>query len=385
MKFGLLYEFEVPKPWDDRSEYRIFHEAADQVVYAEQMGFEYVWAVEHHFLGEFAHMSAPEVWLGYMAARTSTIRLGHGVVLLPGKVNHPIRVAERIATLDIMSNGRVEFGTGRSSSPWQIEPFGVDIRTTREEWEEAVQIIPRMWMEDWFRHDGQFWQIPERQVLPRPIQKPHPPIWVAVAQPDTYELAGRKGIGILCFTVAAPGELEANIRRYREAIANPTEQVGAFKNEQVGAFTLVACDENRQAARDLGGENGLWYFETIKKIYNPVWQGKSLDDIPPSYRWHAQNVTQAERLRTQDKLDYNALIDSGAFCMGNPDDCIRAIERYEAAGADQLLAFVQIGRIPHERIMNTLRLFGKYVIPHFQEKAKRNRPALMSDAPSARG
>src|SRR5581483_3573725 len=112
MKFGLLYEFEVPKPWGASSELRVFHEAADQVVFAEQQGFEYVWAVEHHFLPEFAHMSAPEVWLGYMAARTSVMRLGHGVVLLPGKVNHPLRVAERIATLDIMSNGRVEFGTG---------------------------------------------------------------------------------------------------------------------------------------------------------------------------------------------------------------------------------------------------------------------------------
>jgi alkanesulfonate monooxygenase SsuD/methylene tetrahydromethanopterin reductase-like flavin-dependent oxidoreductase (luciferase family) len=183
--------------------------------------------------------------------------------------------------------------------------------------------------------------------------------------------------------VGAPGELEANIGRYRAAVAQPTEQAGLFKNDQVGAFTLVLCDEDDRAARELGGENGLWYFETIKKLYSPVWQGKTDEEIPPSYRWHALNVTQAERLRSQEKLDYNALIDSGAFCMGNPDSCIKAIEKYEAAGADQLLAFMQIGRVPHEKIMNSLRLFGKDVIPHFRETEKRDRAAAVGGGAEA--
>jgi alkanesulfonate monooxygenase SsuD/methylene tetrahydromethanopterin reductase-like flavin-dependent oxidoreductase (luciferase family) len=375
MKFGLLYEFEVPKPWYETQETEVFHNAVEEVVYAEQIGFEYVWSVEHHFLPEFAHMSGPEVWLGYMAARTNKIRLGHGVVLLPGKVNHPLRVAERIATLDIMSNGRVEFGTGRSSSSWQIEPFGVDLNTTREEWTEAVEIIPKMWTQDWFSHDGKFWKIPERQVLPKPVQKPHPPIWVAALQPDTFELAGRKGIGILCFTIGEPGELTARIQRYRQAIAETTDHVGEFKNNNVGAFTLVLCDENRQKAREMGGANGLWYFETIKKLYEPTWQTKGDEDIPDSYKYHRLNVTQAEHLSEQGVIDASKLIDNHSFCMGNPDDCIAAIESYEAAGADQLLALIQFGRVPHEQTMETLRLFGKYIIPHFEAKAKKQAAA----------
>ncbi len=376
MKFGLLYELQVPKPWSPNSEYDIFHQAADQAVYAEQMGFDYCWIVEHHFLEEFAHSSGPEVWLGYLAARTSVMRMGHGVVLLEGTINHPIRVAERIATLDIMSNGRAEFGTGRSSNPFQIEPFGADLMTTREEWEEALEIIPKAWQDGWFSYKGRFWDIPERNVLPKPVQKPHPPIWVACQQPETFKIAGRKGIGALCFTVGPPGQLAERIASYREAIVDAPEQVGAFKNEQVGAFTVAHCDENDRAARETAGPQATWYFDTIKKIYDPVWQQWKDKTIPPSYQYHALNVSNAESQRGgvgrkyADRLDSDTLIDNGSFCIGDPDACIKTIEMYEAAGVDQMLALLQVGNVPHEKIMNSLRLYGKYVIPHFKEKEK---------------
>jgi alkanesulfonate monooxygenase SsuD/methylene tetrahydromethanopterin reductase-like flavin-dependent oxidoreductase (luciferase family) len=326
--------------------------------------------VEHHFLPEFAHSGAPEVWLGYLASRTSTIRLGHGVVLLEGKINHPIRVAERIATLDIMSNGRVEFGTGRSAHPWQIEPFGCELAETRDEWAEAIDIIPKMWASDWFSHKGKFWNIPERNILPKPVQKPHPPLWVACAQPDTFELAGRKGVGALCFTLAQPGQMKERIDRYRNAIATAPEQAGMFKNNQVGAFTVVYCDDENQRARDLGGPNALWYYETLRNIYDPVWMQRKLEDVPPSYRWHAQLVRSDDRVGNKG-WDYNQLIDNGSMCVGDPDHCIRTIEKYEVAGADQLLCFMQVGRIPHEKVMNSIRLFGKHVIPYFTAKARR--------------
>ena len=372
MNFGLLYELEVPKPWTPKSEYDIFHQAADQVVLAEQMGFDYVWIVEHHFLEEFAHSSAPEVWLGYLAARTSKIRLGHGVVLLEGTINHPVRVAERIATLDIMSDGRVDFGTGRGSNPFQIEPFGVDLDVTREEWEEAVEIIPRMWEDGWFSHKGRFWDIEERNVLPKPLQKPHPPIWVACQQPATFPIAGRKGIGALCFTIGRPGELKERIQSYREAVADPTEQVGKLKNDQVAAFTVAACDENDLAARELAGPQGAWYFDTIRKIYDPAWQ-KREKGVPASYAYHALNVTQADSqlLHKQADMNYNDLIDNGSFCMGNPDTCIETIQMYKDSGVDQAMMFFQVGNVPHEKIMNSIRLFGKHVIPHFKEAAKK--------------
>lgn len=373
MKFSLIFELQNPKPWTEHSEYDTFWQASDQAVLAEQNGFEYVWIVEHHFLEEFAHSCAPDAWLGHLAARTSMIRLGFGVVLLPGKINHPIRVAERVATLDIMSNGRVDFGTGRSSSPFQIEPFGVNIFDTRDEWDEAVTLIPELWKEGWKGHEGKYWQFPERNVLPKPLQKPHPPIWVAAQQPDTFELAGRKGIGVLCFTVGAPGELEERINLYRRTIASPAEQVGEFKNEHVGVFTIAHCDESDQVAQETGGPAGLYYFETIKKLYASNWEGRSEDQIPPSYRYHALHRTTGERVFSQGVDGYKPLIENGSFCIGDPDHCIRTIEKYEAAGADQVLLLFQAGRIPHEKIMNSIRLFGKYVVPHFQARAKQAR------------
>jgi alkanesulfonate monooxygenase SsuD/methylene tetrahydromethanopterin reductase-like flavin-dependent oxidoreductase (luciferase family) len=382
MKFGLLFELQNPKPWHKRKEYELFHQAADQTVWAEQQGFEYVWAVEHHFTEEFAHSTAPDAWLGNLSARTSVMRLGFGVVLLPGAVNHPIRVAERVATLDIVSDGRVEFGTGRSTGPFQIEPFGADAATSREEWEEAVHLIPKLWKDEWVGHEGRFWRFSERNVIPKPIQEPHPPIWVAAVQPDSFALAGRKGIGCLCFTVGAPGELEERIRTYRQAIQAPTEQVGDSKNEQVAAFTIAYCDEDGRKAREIGGPAGAYYFDAVRKIYDYNWQGKSEEEIPPSYRYHA--IQRTTREKTFDSADYTPLIENGSFCVGDPDNCIMAIEMYEAAGVDQVMLLFQAGRTPHEGIMNSIRLYGKYVIPHFKEKEKRSRPRA-STGPEARG
>ncbi|HBZ71841.1 MAG TPA: LLM class flavin-dependent oxidoreductase, partial [Deltaproteobacteria bacterium] len=178
MKIDLLYEIQIPKPHDERSEYRAYWEAMEQIELADRMGFSTAWAVEHHFLTEFAHSSAPEVFLAAVAQRTQRIRVGHAVTLLPYPFNHPIRVAERIGALDIVSNGRVEFGTGRSSA-YEQEGFEVAPDETREMWQEALEMIPRMWSTEEFSHDGKYFRIPRRNVVPKPIQKPHPPIWVA--------------------------------------------------------------------------------------------------------------------------------------------------------------------------------------------------------------
>lgn len=367
MKFGLIFEISVPKPWEPRSEHQIFHESIEQAVLAERHGFDYVWIVEHHFLEEFAHSSAPEVWLGYVAARTSTIRLGHGVVLLGGNINHPVRVAERIATLDILSDGRVDFGTGRGSNPFQIEPFGVDIATNREEWEEIVRVIPEMWKDGWYSHDGRFFQLEERNVLPKPLQKPHPPIWVACQQPDTFVLAGQKGIGALCFTVGKPGDLKERIDSYREAVASPVDQVGEFTNDQVAGFTITLCDEDDATAAEIMGPQALWYFDVIRKIYGPTWEKMREEEVPPSYRYHSLNVTQADNQAARDgALAYQPLIDNGSFCIGSPERCIETVEMYADAGVDQVMTMMQVGTVPHDKICNSIRLFGEQVIPHFR-------------------
>jgi len=241
MKFDLLYELQMPKPHDERSEYRCYHEALEQIVLADRLGFDTVWEVEHHFLTEFAHSSAPEVFLSAVAQHTKRIRIGHGVVLLPHQFNHPIRVAERVAALDIMSDGRVEFGTGRSS---QYEQGGFEINTdlSRDMWQESLEIIPRMWTESPFEYRGRFVNIPPRDIIPKPLQKPHPPIWMAATSPQSWEIAGRNGIGILGLTIfVSVPQLTDRVRAYRTAL-KAAKPVGRFVNDKVGAFTTGSAN-----------------------------------------------------------------------------------------------------------------------------------------------
>ncbi len=370
MKFGMLYELQMPKPWSAQTEQNTFKEALEQIILAEEMGFEYIWIVEHHFLTEFAHSCSPEVFLGAVSQRTSKIRLGHGVVLLP--VNHPIRVAEYVATLDIMSGGRVDFGTGRSGTPYQLTPFGIDINDTRGMWEEAVRIIPRMWTEEVFSHEGTYYNIPAREVIPRPVQDPHPPMWVACTQMETFKLAGERGLGALCFTIGNPGELTSRISAYREAIKT-AEPVGKFVNEEVSAFTIAYCDENNRRGREIGGEAGVWYFQHSRTRHSNDWKGVDRESVPDDYRYHIGREDFESHRRADATAD--ELIDNGSFCAGDPDACITSAEKYASYGVDQLMPIFQAGHIPHDKVMQSIRLWGKHVIPHFQEKDKRARQA----------
>lgn len=359
MKFGLLYELEYAKPWYEGWEARIFHQALEQIAFADQKGFDYVWVVEHHFLTEYSHSSAPEVFLGAVSQRTERIRIGHGVVLLPPAYNNPIRVAERIATLDILSNGRVEFGTGRSGTPAELEGFGISPAETKAMWDEAVRIIPRMWMEDPFCYQGRYFSMPPRSIWPKPVQKPHPPMWVAAATPRTFIEAGERGLGVLCFIIGQPAELPSRIQPYREAIKR-AQPVGAFVNEQVAGFTVTLCLDDDAEAQRVGGPAALWYTAMLSSLLGE-WRGKQI----PGYEYYGE-LTRAAR--EQSTAHMTSLIENGTFCIGSPETCIRIIEKYRQAGVDQLICFMQAARIPHEKILRSIELFGDRVIPYFKRE-----------------
>jgi alkanesulfonate monooxygenase SsuD/methylene tetrahydromethanopterin reductase-like flavin-dependent oxidoreductase (luciferase family) len=206
MRFGLFYEHQNPRPWkEERAEHRLLKDALDQVELADKLGFDYAWEVEHHFLEEYSHSSAPEVFLAAASQRTERIRLGHGIIQIPPAVNHPARVAERVATLDLVSDGRVEFGTGESSSGAELGGFLIDRARKREMWEDAMEAIAHMFVEEPFAGwDSEFIQMPPRNVVPKPLQKPHPPMWVACSRRETIHFAARKGIGALSFSFVEP-------------------------------------------------------------------------------------------------------------------------------------------------------------------------------------
>jgi alkanesulfonate monooxygenase SsuD/methylene tetrahydromethanopterin reductase-like flavin-dependent oxidoreductase (luciferase family) len=249
MKFGMFFELQMPKPWSANAEYNAFWQAVEQVTYAEEMGFEHVWLVEHHFLTEFSHSSAPEVTLAIMAERTSRMRLGFGVVLTP--VHHPLHVAARVATLDIFSKGRVDVGVGRTKGPYQLTPFGRDVAQTQSMMLETLECLPGMWTQEVFSHEGENWKIPPREVIPKPIQKPHPPLWMACTQEDTFRLAGELGLGCLVNTLGGTDKTRSLVNTYFEAIKN-AKPVGHFVNKQVVASTIGFCDEQDQRARKKG-------------------------------------------------------------------------------------------------------------------------------------
>ena len=198
MKFGIFYEHQLPRPWTETSEYDLLQESLAQVELADQLGYDYVWQVEHHFLEEYSHSSAPEVFLAAASQRTKSIRLGHGVVQIT--TNQPHRVAERVSTLDLISNGRVELGLGEGAGPAELHPFGVQVRSKRDRWEEAVKAIVPMFTKDSWEFHGEFFDFPARNVIPKPLQKPHPPLWVACSNIQTIANAGEWGMGALGFS-----------------------------------------------------------------------------------------------------------------------------------------------------------------------------------------
>src|SRR3954452_5067166 len=215
MKVGIFYEHQLPRPWEEGAEARLIRDALEQCELADAIGIDYVWEVEHHFLEEYSHSSAPEVFLGAASQRTKRIRLGHGIVQIPPPFNHPARVVERASTLDLISGGRVELGTGEASSQMELGGFGVDRRQKRAMWEEALDAIARMCAEERFAGaDGDFVQMPPRNVIRRAKQRPHPPLWVACSRRDTILLAARKGLGALSFSFVEPEQAKEWVDEY---------------------------------------------------------------------------------------------------------------------------------------------------------------------------
>jgi alkanesulfonate monooxygenase SsuD/methylene tetrahydromethanopterin reductase-like flavin-dependent oxidoreductase (luciferase family) len=358
MRFGLFYELIALRPHDEAAVQRAYWEALEQIQFAEQMGFEYVWETEHHFTEKFSYSAAPELFLTAVAARTSKIRLGHGVVLLT--MNHPVRAAERGAVLDILSGGRVEFGTGRGVSEAELGGFNIDPEISRDMWEEALGMIPKMWTQDSFEHHGRFWEIPARNVLPKPVQKPHPPLWVSATSPNTFEIAGDKGLGVLCFSLSSPGQSEKAIQVYRERIRS-AEPAGAFVNNQVAAFTVTLCLEDDAEAKAVGGFAAGAYRMGAQSLY-----GKWSKADGAWRAWYGRDYfTEVET----EAAEVDRMVDNAEVCIGDPRRCIEVIKHWESIGVDQIMCLMQAGRIPHEKVMESIRLFGEQVIPYFKKRS----------------
>ena len=380
MKLSLAYEMQRPT-LDDHA---VIEETIEQCVFADEMGFDTIWFVEHHFLTGFSMSPCPEVIFGALSRLTKRVRLGFGVVILP--YHNPIRVAERVAMVDHMSQGRVEFGTGRSA-PYEQTGMGIDPRDTRDMWEESLEMVPQIWESEMFSWEGRFWNVPPREVRPKPYQKPHPPIWVAALQKSTYELAAKKGIGVMALSVVAPATLAKHIEEYKDSVRK-ARPVGKSINDQWLSATMGYCDMDNKAGRELSARSLKTLFGPDKPylkdqtdVYEKLvesWGGvpdhleanfgryikKEQGDAGVDLSGGSTQISQA----VWEQFDADTLADRGVIIAGDPDSCLRGIKAHEAVGVDQLQFIMATETIPHEKVMSSIELFGKHVIPKLNGK-----------------
>jgi alkanesulfonate monooxygenase SsuD/methylene tetrahydromethanopterin reductase-like flavin-dependent oxidoreductase (luciferase family) len=362
MQFGIFYEHQLPRPWEDGRELRLIQEALDQVELADRLGIDFAWEVEHHFLEEYSHSSAPEVFLAAASQRTTRIRLGHGIVLMPPRYNHPARVAERIAMLDLVSRGRVEFGTGESASRMELEGFGIDPADKRAMWQEAVAQVALMLSQSPYPgHQGKHFSMPPRDVLPKPVQKPHPPMWLACSTRPMIHLAAQLGLGALTFAFVDVSEAKQWVADYYETFKRECTPIAQAVNPNIAMVTGFSCHDDPAEAERRGLEGFQFFGYALAHYYlfgahvpgrTSVWENFRNNQIP---------------------------MPGGSGGIGTPDQVRAAMREFEAAGVDQTIFIQQGGNNRHEDICASLELFAARVMPEFRERDEARRQRKMEE------
>ncbi len=362
MRFGIFYEHQLPRPWADGDEEQLLADAIEQVVLADRLGIDHVWAVEHHFLEEYSHCSAPEVFLAACAARTKNIRIGHGIKQTPANYNHPARVAEEVATLDLISRGRVEFGIGEGATRMELGGFGIPAKKKRAmSLEAAEQIANMMTMTPYPGYEGESFSFPCRNVVPKPSQKPHPPMWIACTNRATIELAAELGIGALAFSFVDPDEAAHWVSTYYDTIKSERcVPIGHSVNANIALVTgfSLHCDREQAIRR---GREGFEFFRFA--ISAMVTQ----DSVPG----HTDLWAQFQEMRGPGATDdyvakAQASGDEYSSAIGTPADAARHIRELEAVGVDQLIFIQQAGNNRHADICASMELFASEVMPEFK-------------------
>ena len=352
MKFGVFYEHQLPRPWHDRSEYDLIQNSLTQIEMADALGYDYAWEVEHHFTEEYSHSPAPEVFLAAASQRTKKIRLGHGVIQLP--TNHIARVAERVATLDLISHGRVELGTGEGSTTTEIHPFNIRFRDKREIYEESIKALIPMFTTEGSEFHGQYIDFPLRNVIPKPFQKPHPPLWVACSNINTIEMAGSRGMGALGFQFVSPEAATAWVNRYYLNFTTRLDKLADYATNpniaMVCGFMCARTDEEAMAKA-----SGWTFFIFALQYYSKHGYGEpgQLNMWDKYQEWRETPKAQ-EALKTG--------------LIGSPETIRRKLREYEDTNVDQVIFLNQSGKTKHEDICASLELFAREVMPEFQAR-----------------
>ena len=360
MRFGVFYELQLPKPWKPDDEHRLFHEALDQVVLADRLGFDYAWEVEHHFLDEYSHSSAPEVFLAAAAARTKKIRLAHGIRQVIPNYNHPARTAEMLASLDIISDGRADFGIGEGATRLELGAFKISAKEKRAmSLEAAEQVANMMVLDPYPGFEGKYFSMPCRNVLPKPVQKPHPPMWMACTNRDTIRVAAANGLGALAFSFLDPDEAHKWADIYYGIIKSEAcVPLGHSVNPNIALVSSFSLHRDREEAIRRGHEG----FEFFGYALNAL---VAHDTVPGRTNlWGEYLEVRGNRTEEIVSLARHGGTESGG--IGTPDDMRKNLKAMQEAGVDQVIFLQQAGKNRHEHICESLELFAGAVLPEFQ-------------------
>jgi alkanesulfonate monooxygenase SsuD/methylene tetrahydromethanopterin reductase-like flavin-dependent oxidoreductase (luciferase family) len=361
MRFGVFYELQLPKPWRPGDEHRLFKDALAQMVLADQLGYDYAWEVEHHFLDEYSHSSAPEVFLASAAALTKRIRLGHGIRQVIPNYNHPARTAEGLATLDILSDGRLDFGIGEGATRMELGGFRIPAKEKRAmAIEAAEQIANMMVLEPYPGYEGKAFSMPCRNVLPKPVQKPHPPMWMACTNRDTIKIAASLGVGALAFSFLDPAEARTWSSIYYDIIrSDDCVPVGHSVNANIAMVSGFSVHRDRAEAIRRGQEGFEFFGYAIQAVL-------ARDTVPGRTTLWSDFI--AKRGDRTDKL-IAAAAEQPAFGqggIGTPADMAAHLKGFQEAGIDQVIFLQQAGRNRHDHICASLELFAREVMPAFK-------------------
>jgi len=367
MELGLLYEFEAPQPWDQphpwgqrHAERKGYHNAIEQIALADRKGFHTAWLVEHHFREGRSHMPCSEAVLGALSLITKDIRLGFGVTLTPHEFIHPARVAEKVATVDLLSRGRVEWGIGRST-PMEQMAFGVDIPRSKEKMLAATRSVVGMWAQQYYEEHTEFLEFPPRMVTPKPWQDPHPPVWMAASSQESARMAGENGLGLLCFSIMQPlSKLREVLAVYEDAQRRAQPLTGVH-TRKVGIYTLVHCAKSRADFEANRLWDSMWWWYTTVAQFLLKWEFAHLP------REAQDKAFPLLKKQADGEFDITKFDEEDMVIVGTPDECLQKFLRYEQAGVDQVLCYVNFGHLTHAAVMQSISLLGDYVIPELRK------------------
>ncbi|MCB0960569.1 MAG: LLM class flavin-dependent oxidoreductase [Acidimicrobiales bacterium] len=359
MEFGLFMNGYLPGPaaHDPACEHEMLMRELGYAIHADRFNWKYAWFGEHHALTEYSHMSAPEVAIPYVAAQTERIHLGSAIINLSPPVNQPPRNAERVAMLDHITEGRFEFGTGRGAGQHEMQTFDLNTSETKEMWNEVAPEIVRMWEQRDYTFEGEHFRVPSpHNILPKPYGVGHPPIWVGCGNPGTFTTAGELGIGAIAFNFEPIHNLKGRMEAYKEGIANCTEPLGEFVNDNIMMTNAVVLLSDRKRAREIATSPGRGYLNTMLHIYH-----STMPVAPDAVYW--PDVPRG--IQTEEELDW--AIGEGYLLCGTPEEVCEQLAAYESVGTDQLVFAVPNEGFEHEEVLEMIELFGTKVIPEFDK------------------